>query len=67
MMGQLLDIVGQAIQLPLPIHLGATPQGEASSRLLWRRLPDTGATVAKRRAIIWRPSSVSLFAFIRSV
>jgi hypothetical protein len=29
MIGQLLDIVGQAIQLPLPIHLGATPPREA--------------------------------------
>ncbi len=37
------------------------------SRLLWRRLPNTGSTVAKRAAIIRLPSIESMRRFIRSV
>ena len=34
--------------------------------LLARRLPNTGSTVAKRRVIIYRPMSPSIFIFILS-
>jgi hypothetical protein len=35
--------------------------------LLWRRLPKTGSTVAKRRVIISLPLGLSILHFIRAV
>src|SRR5262249_14333 len=37
------------------------------NRLLWRRLPKTGSTVAKRRVIISLPMGLSILHFIRAV
>lgn len=47
-MCQLLDVVHQAIQMPLRIHLGLDSERDRSSRLLCRRLANTGSTVAMR-------------------
>src|SRR5437867_104335 len=37
------------------------------SRLLWRRLPQTGSTVAQRRVILSLPVGLSLLRFLRAV
>jgi len=52
---ELFDVVHQAIQFPLPVHLLAAAQGEAIEPLVVAQVADTGSTVAKRRAIICLP------------
>ncbi len=67
MMGQFLDVVHQAIQLHWPSTLRRASRVKRSSRLLPRRLPNTGSTVAKRAVIIRRPKALSILTFTRSV
>jgi hypothetical protein len=51
--------VGVIFKLPLCVRLG--------KRLLFRVLPKTGSTVAKRQAIMRSPASLWILIFIRSV
>jgi integrase-like protein len=67
MMRQLLDVVHHEKELPLPSILARPRSVKRVRRLLWRRLPKTGSTVAKRAAVICLPSSESILSFIRSV
>ena len=42
MMGQLLDVMSEAIELPLPIHLAAASQGEAIKPLVPSQVAEHG-------------------------
>jgi len=46
---QFLDVVHQAEELPLPVNLLRPRSVKRFSRLLWRRLPNTGSTVQSAR------------------
>ena len=67
LVGQCLDVVDEAIKLPLPSTLLRPRRVNWSSRFLPRRLPNSGSTVAKRRVIIVLPKALSIFTVMRSV
>lgn len=60
MIRQFFNIMHHAVQLSLPMHSGFSRSVKRCKRLLPRKLPNTGSTVANRRVIISRPASESI-------
>jgi hypothetical protein len=64
---ELLDVVHQTKEHPLPVHFRPAAQREAIEPFVVAGLPNTGSTVPNRRAYRVRPSGRSMRRFIRAV
>ena len=67
LVGQLFDIVGEAVELPLPIHLGPSPEGEAIQPLVAAEVAEHRLHGGETPAVTAAGSSMPMARFMRSV